>query len=478
MQQGSCPDTRREFWTAQAAGHRDEYRQRVTMIELIALGLIAAPFAAASLLLLLLLIDVLVRRADITAALLMGSTLMDAFFANAVPSLTLPGDIRVGSTDVIATLVLCAAFARLLRVRRLSTYQRWLVLFVLLLVLSLVRGVIAFGIQTSVSDFRLMEFWIAAAVYFATVPPSHLVYDRIAKLWVWMTVPLMAIVLARWMAVFAGIDVGVPRERFGSDAAIRVLDGPYTFFLAQGFILTLPFWRQDQRARSIRIVSVMLLLFVVLLDRRTAWVALLAGIITLMLHDRRLGRRAMWAVVTILGIFVGAYSVLRTAITSGEPIARATFSTASVTWRIEGWAVLLSQWASSPANWFTGEPFGASFLRRIEGSDVVAGPHNFYIEILLRTGVFGLLALLALTVGLLVATWGRSTEDAGVFGSGGVLPALLMMQLIWFVTWVPGIEQGIVTGIAISFAAHPAIVRPPQSAVGMVGGRSTHRIRV
>jgi O-antigen ligase len=446
------------------------------MIESVLLGLIGALFAVASLLLLLLLIDVLVRRADITAALLIGSTLVDAFFANAVPSLTLPGDIRLGFTDIIATIVLCAAFARLLRMRRRSSYQRWLVLFVVLLILSLMRGVIAFGIQTSVSDFRLMEFWIAAAVYFATVPPSHLVYNRIAKLWVWTTVPLMAIVLARWLDAFAGIDLGVPRERFGNDAAIRVLDGPYTFFLAQGFILTLPFWRQDQRARSIRIVSVLLLLFVVLLDRRTAWVALLAGIITVMIHDRRLGRRAMWAVVTILGVVVGAYSILRRAVTLGEPVAQAASNTASVTWRIEGWALLLSQWAKSPANWFTGEPFGTSFLRLVEGSEVVAHPHNFYIEILLRTGVLGLLALLALTVGLLVATW-RISAEAGVFGSG-VLTALLMMQLIWYIAWIPGIEQGIVTGIAISLAARQTTFRPPEPSAGQVGERSTHRIAV
>jgi hypothetical protein len=446
------------------------------MIDLILLGLIAAAFGVASLLLLLLFIDVLVRRADVAAALLLGSTLMDAFFANAVPSLTLPGDARVGLTDVIATLVLCAAFARLLRMRRLSTYHRWLILFIVLLVLSLLRGIIAFGIQTSVSSFRLMEFWIAAAVYFATVPPSQRVYDRIAKLWIWMTVPLMAIVLARWLAVFAGIDVGVPRERFGSsDAAIRVLDGPYTFFLAQGFILTLPFWRQGQRSRSIRIVSILLLLFVVLLDRRTAWVALLAGIVTLMLHDRRLGRRAAWAVVTILGMVIGAYSTLLRASRSGEPIAQAASNTASAAWRIEGWVILLAQWAKSPANWFIGEPFGASFLRLIEGSEDSSSPHNFYIEVLLRTGVFGLLALFALTVGLLMVTWRSSTEDAGVFGSG-VLAALLMMQLIWIIAWAPGIEQGIVTGIAISLAGRPTTYRQSEATVGRFGGRSAHRI--
>jgi O-antigen ligase len=376
----------------------------------------------------------------------------------------------VGSTDIIATLVLAAAFARLLRIRRLNTYQRWLVVFTILLALSLVRGVIAFGIQTSISDFRLMEFWIAAAVYFATVPPSRLLYDRIAKLWVWLTVPVMAVVLARWLDVFGGIDLGVPQERFGSaDAAIRVLNGPYTFFLAQGFILTLPFWRQDQRARSIRIVSVLLLLFVVLLDRRTAWVALLAGIITLLVHDRRLGSRAMWAGAAIVGVVIGAYSALQTVATSGERVAQAS-NTASAAWRIEGWVLLLSRWASSPTNWFMGEPFGASFLRLIEGSEVTAEPHNFYIEILLRTGALGLLALLALTIGLLAATWRTSTEYAGVFGSG-VLSALLMMQVIWFMAWGPGLEEGILTGIAISLTARRITDQPPEAIVDLAGGR-------
>ena len=138
------------------------------MIESILLGLIAAPFAAASMLLLMLLIDVLVRRADVTAALLVGSTVMDAFFAGAVPSLTLPGDMRVGLTDIVATLVLGAAFARLLRVRRLDTYHRWLVLFMVLLILSLVRGVIAFGIQTSVSGFRSLPASHSTALAIST----------------------------------------------------------------------------------------------------------------------------------------------------------------------------------------------------------------------------------------------------------------------------------------------------------------------
>ena len=87
------------------------------MIGSIALALVAIAFAAATVLLLMLLIDFLVRRADVTAGLLIGSTLVDAFFATEVPSLTLPGDVRVAVTDVVATLILCAAFARSLAQR-------------------------------------------------------------------------------------------------------------------------------------------------------------------------------------------------------------------------------------------------------------------------------------------------------------------------------------------------------------------------
>ena len=425
------------------------------MIGSIALALVAIAFAAATVLLLMLLIDFLVRRADVTAGLLIGSTLVDAFFATEVPSLTLPGDVRVAVTDVVATLILCAAFARSLRTRRLNGYQRWLVVLVILLVISLARGIVAFGIQTSVSDFRLMEFLIAGTVYFATVPPDAELYDRIAKLWVWMSLPLLGVVVARWLAVFTGIDVGIPQEQFGSDAAIRVLDGPYTFYLAQAFVLTLPAWRQRQGGRPTRMLSVTLLLFVVLLDRRTAWIALLAGMIALVLHDRRLGRRAMLAYVAAVGAAIGAYAAIGTATTGGAPVALEASATGSVSWRLEGWSVLLSEWARSPMNWLMGEPFGASYIRSVDGSEVLAPPHNFYIEMLIRTGVLGLVALLALTAGLLLATWRKTSDDAGVFGSG-VLAALLTMQLIWFVTWVPGLEQGIVTGVAIALTARQA----------------------
>jgi hypothetical protein len=43
---------------------------------------------------------------------------------------------------------------RLLRTPRFDRFQRWLLLLGVLLLVSLVRGVAAFGMQASVADFR------------------------------------------------------------------------------------------------------------------------------------------------------------------------------------------------------------------------------------------------------------------------------------------------------------------------------------
>jgi hypothetical protein len=69
---------------------------------------------------------------------------------------------------------------------------------------------------------------------------------------------------------------------------------------------------------------------------------------------------------------------------------------------------------------------------------------------LLRTGVAGALALIMLYVGLLRTLW-RAPGGGGLL-SPSVFPALLVTQLVWFLTWIPGNEQGIITGLALALA--------------------------
>ena len=133
------------------------------MITSILLSVIAAAFAVASLLLLLLLIDVLVRRADVTAALLIGSTLMDAFFAGAVPSLTFPGDIGWDRPISSRPSSVCCV-RKTLRMRRLvPTIGGWSSSWSSRAIVSERNS--CFRGPDQRSDFRLMEFWIGGSLF-------------------------------------------------------------------------------------------------------------------------------------------------------------------------------------------------------------------------------------------------------------------------------------------------------------------------
>jgi hypothetical protein len=428
------------------------------------LGLAAAVVAGFGIALL----DLTIRRGDVGAALVFLAAIVQAAFLYDVPSVQL-GGMRLGVTDLVAAIVLAAGVARCLRLRYLSRHLRWLIMLGGLLLVSLMLGIITHGVQTSISDSRQYLFFVGAALYMATFRPTPAFYDRIGRIWLMTAVLMVLLACVRWLHVFAGIDLGVPAEQNGVDTAIRVLDGPYAFFLAGPLLLTVPSWLQRGQARWVQGLGAVLLVVVLMLDRRTVWLAILVGVAVLLLRGRRLGPRAV--------VLVVAASVLTAVAFSGDVLARdqvpsgTVSSTGSVSWRIEGWSDLVASWSESPVNWLIGEPFGSGFARTVEGSQVTAHPHNFFIETMIRAGIGGLVALLALSVGLLRRLWWVRLRGVGLFDPGMLAP-LLAMQLIWYITWVPGLEQGIVTGMAIAVAATrvrrggaaplaPAIPGPP-----------------
>jgi hypothetical protein len=421
-------------------------------------------------------VDVLVRRAELGAGLLLGAALLNATLVGRVPSLTMPGGVRVQLHDVAFALVLAAAILRLLRIRRFAPVQRWVVLLGITLLPSLLLGVLAYGPQHSIAEFRLFLPFVSGALYFATFPPSTSMNDRIGKLWLAISVPWMALVCLRWLDTLAGINLGVPQERFGADAALKVLDGPYTFFLASAALLTVPSWPlRDDRSRRLTRLGALLLLFVVLLNRRTVWLTMIIGIAVLMVRGRRLRRRAVAMVVCAVLLTVGAYIALGGTSSEEEPVATSAVNTGTLDWRIQGWSVLLEGLSKGPAQWLLGEPFGTGFTRDIEGSEVQGEPHSFYVTTLLRTGVVGLLALIALSFGLLRALWRTAPDGGGGLLAPAVFPALLAMQIVWFLTWLPGMEQGIVTGLAVGLAAARAQGRPALAPAASPTQRSPRR---
>jgi hypothetical protein len=429
------------------------------MIELLLLGLALVGVAAVG----IAAVEALIRRPELGAGLLLAMALLNAILVGRVPSVTLPGGIRVQLHDVVFALVLAAGILRMLRMRRFASFQRWVVVLAVVLAVSLVRGAGAFGFEHSVAEFRLFLPFISGVLYFSTFPPSARLNDRIGQIWLALSVPMMVLVLLRWLDEFAGVSLGVPKEQFGADAAIKVLDGPYTFFLASAALLTVPSWQlRDERARRLTRLGALLLLFVVLLNRRTVWLTTVIGIAVLMVRGRHLRRRAVAMVVGAVLLTVAAYIALGGSSAEETPVARPAVGTGTLDWRIQGWTELLEAMSNSPVDWLVGEPLGSGFERQVQGSEVEGEPHNFYVTTVLRTGMVGLVALVALTGGLLRALW-RTPQGVGsrLLLAPGVFPALLAMQVVWFLTWIPGMEQGIVTGLAVGLAATREWGHPP-----------------
>ena len=400
-------------------------------------------------------IDKLIERPGIGAALILAMTLMQATLVDQVPALTLPGGTRVMVHDVVFILVFTAGLARLLRLTRFSTPQRWLVLFLLLLLISTALGVAHFGLQRGVAEFRLFFAYVSGAVYFATFPPSAELLDRIGRLWLAASVAMMALVCLRWLDVLGGISLGVPLEKFGNDAELKVIDGPYTFLLAHALILTAAFWPlRGKRATRLRWLAGLLLLFVVLLNRRTVWLALIAGAAVIASQANRsgikLGRRTVVGAVSATIIVVSIYLAISGFGAPDEALARPAVHFGTLEWRIQGWKLLLQSWWPDPVHWVIGEPMGTGFERRIDGSVLNSEAHNFYFNALLRTGTVGLIALLGLTVGLLRRLWWAPVR--GGLLAPELFSAMLIMQIIWFMTWTPGPEQGMLTGLAVAMA--------------------------
>jgi hypothetical protein len=268
--------------------------------------------------------------------------------------------------DVAFALVSAAAILRVPRMPRFTRWQRWALLVGIMLLLSLVRGAVAFGPQHAIAEARLFVPFVPGALYFATFPPSSRLNDRIGRMWRALSIPTMILVCLRSLDNFAGINLGLPPAQFGEDAAIKV-------------------WTRA----------------------------------TIRLSRRRRSARAR-----------------STGASKDGP-------------------ELLAGLSTDPVQWGIGEPLGSDFTREVQRSEVRAEPHNFYLAFLLRGGAVGLLALIALTGGLLRALC-RIPPPGGQDGllAPGVFPALLALQVVWLTAWTPGMEQGIITGLAVGLAAY------------------------
>ena len=434
------------------------------MSEILALGL----GAVLALVALMALLQAAIRSPAVGSALLVAGVVLSAALEEDLPDATIAG-FRVSLEDVIFTLLATAAVGRFLRLRYAPKASAWLFALVAVALFSLLRGALAYGLAPAANEFRIFLRFIGALGYAASFSWDEGMLHTVFRVYLVGAAGLLAVCAVRWLSLFAGVDVGVLTATY--DTPIRVLNGPQTFYLGQGLTLLLPFvLSRSKAAAATARPAVVLLLAVLVLNRRTVWLAGLIALGVLLLRNPPLRARVAGIVGSvILGVVALSAlpsgplaSVIASEAPEGEELAQSPFETGTLDWRINGWRVLLFEdGPEGPMEWLFGEPFGAGYRRRLEGNILVeASPHNYYLQLLLRVGLVGLASVLVMA-GRALWTLTQRAKQQHLWREREALVAALAALLVWFVTWVPGVEQGLLIGVA----------------VGLTGFRATRRQR-
>ncbi|WP_328907687.1 hypothetical protein OG230_34450 [Streptomyces sp. NBC_00234] len=420
-------------------------------------------FALTSLLTLGMLTVLYVRAPVVGVALLLTAGLWPAARSETVVHL----GVSLTPQDLLVCCALAAAAVNLLR--RPPRAHRVLLLLAVILLLtagSFLVGAATFGPQAAGNDMRMPFLYVfGLALYGLTLPYTERLVHRLAALWVAAACVETLRAVLWWAEHGIGSAVGqILIDGLATES--RALSAPEALLIAQAGVILL--YATPLGARR-HLLAAPLLLAVVLLQHRTVWLVaavMLAGWLftgpgagNASAHGRRVLRLGLAAAGLCLAVFAVSAGLLGR---FGTGLTVSASESGTLAWRATGWYELLGT-LDGPGEWLIGRPFGSGFDRVVEGLIVGVSPHNYFLHLLLRIGLLGLFAFLALYAAVLAPALRRGADL-----TSRALGILACGQLVFALTYQVHPEQGLVLGVlctlAVGVAPHPAQsgpARPP-----------------
>jgi O-antigen ligase len=164
------------------------------------------------------------------------------------------------------------------------------------------------------------------------------------------------------------------------------------------------------------------------------------------------------------GKFSGATSSVTEAAIKATSTTEGTF-----VGRVQGWDALLKQWtAAGPRAWVMGNPYGSGFARPEGhgGKEVAFAPHNYFVQLLLRVGLVGLLAFVALHIYLLkgaVKLAGEPHDALTGYAMIGLLLSLLLFDIPYSPYYSHGLFTGLMLALILQHGRQGEVVRPTRN---------------
>jgi hypothetical protein len=373
-------------------------------------------------------------------------------------------DMTISMSDLVAGCALLVAFARLAEQRdRLGRPLGAVLVFLLLVMVSVLRGTGTFGLQTAINEARPYICFLAAAAYVATARTKRDFAAFTAVAWTVLACVYVLFAVWRWSStgITSAGDNYVVNGQVTNGRPVAAM-GALAIAQAGLLLVALRWHRLPHRA-----LAAVLFLAVLLLQHRTVWIVSVIAVAAYLLLGRaaggqRLSLAASTALAGVVAWFAFSHTAVGGYLDSSYETMQGRHSTFE--WRLVGWRELLSE-PTGLAEALLGRPFGFGFSRLIGGGVVSVSPHNWYVQSFLRIGAMGVIVLVVVYVLAFRAAHSGSRADL-------LARLVLLTQLVFSFAYSPFLQQGVALGLVLwhlryaageSGADRPAAVLPPPS---------------
>jgi hypothetical protein len=309
------------------------------------------------------------------------------------------GGLHLDVVDVASMVLLAAGAIRFFNRISLPGNSR-IVSLVYLLVFgfSLLRGIVAFGVQPANNQARGLVGEVLAMLYFFTAPTDPETIKKILVGYLRFGGALIVVAILH----YAGMNIGTT----AMDGKDRALPSASAEAIALCFFIGLG-WLSYRRAP--RYMQWMLPIFagmVIVLQHRTVWTVLAVCSVMTALIDAKLVRRfipiAVVTSVLAIGLAISIYGTQREAESQFEDSAT---NSGTWGWRVEAWENSIQDEEQTVFSMVLGQPIGKPFIRfdSDSGGYQELPPHSEYVVQYLRVGSLGL----ALFLIFLISPWIR-----------------------------------------------------------------------
>jgi O-antigen ligase len=344
--------------------------------------------------------------------------------------------------DVAGILLLVVGVYRLVNGGR--PLALWIVsVFSAVFIVALVRGITTYGLSGHL-EFSGTFLLLAGVAYGSSFQLTDNVRSSVLRALLWISVVLLAVTAAIWTGL-GGADTQIP--------------APVALVIAQtGVLYGVAGLERTRASTRLFLVAGLLIGFAVLMQHRSVWVVVLAAIVGMAVMGARRSPRlvAVLAAIAVLGMT--AQSVGFTSGRAGfeaeslaESMQMAAVDDRTWEWRQEYWRYTFeTHRARGSSAMAVGAGYGAPWISFGPLVDRLEGPHNQYVDFLVRFGILGVVGWLTLLAWATRSLWRLRSIGSYSGLSNGSLLLLLLTQVVWSTAYWMDQWQPLLLGLVIA----------------------------